>query len=207
MTGHGADKTKLDDPHGAALKAAIASPTEHVPRLVTSRRVRERMHHGRLAGRFNNWLGVLITRSVGTMWAAYVFALIALVSLPSNIHSKQLFILWLSSSFLQLVLLPIIIVGQNIQATAADKRAEATYKDASAVLHEAREIQRHLHAQRRENRRVLAPDHAAAHHRQAARDPSHLQNRVGVENRRIIKGNFWRTVRPRAGRDQNCLAA
>ena len=55
--------------------------------------------------------------------------------------------MWLSSSFLQLVLLPIIIVGQNIQAKAADKRAEETYKDAEAVLKEAEEIQKHLLAQ------------------------------------------------------------
>ena len=56
-------------------------------------------------------------------------------------------IVWLSSSFLQLVLLPIIIVGQNIQAAAADKRAEDTYRDAEAVLKEAEEIQKHLLAQ------------------------------------------------------------
>ena len=56
-------------------------------------------------------------------------------------------VVWLSSSFLQLVLLPIIIVGQNIQAAAADKRAEDTYKDAEAVLKEAEEIQKHLLAQ------------------------------------------------------------
>jgi hypothetical protein len=48
---------------------------------------------------------------------------------------------------LQLVLLPIIIVGQNIQAAASDRRAEDTYKDAEAVLHEADEIQKHLLAQ------------------------------------------------------------
>ena len=55
--------------------------------------------------------------------------------------------MWLSSSFLQLVLLPIIIVGQNIQARAADKRAEETYQDAEAVLHESTQIQAHLAAQ------------------------------------------------------------
>jgi hypothetical protein len=61
-----------------------------------------------------------------------------------------------SSNFLQLVLLPIIIVGQNIQAKAADARAEATYKDADAVLHEAIEIQKHLEAQDQAIERILA---------------------------------------------------
>ena len=46
-----------------------------------------------------------------------------------------------------MVLLPIIIVGQNIQGRAADKRAQMTLKDAEAVLHECLEIQRHLAAQ------------------------------------------------------------
>ncbi len=81
------------------------------------------------AQRFNSAVGLKITVLVGTMWCAYVFALIALVSLPDNIHSKQLLILWISSSFLQLVLLPIIIVGQNIQARASDARAAKTFED------------------------------------------------------------------------------
>jgi hypothetical protein len=81
------------------------------------------------AQRFNAIVGLRITVLVGTMWCAYLFACVALISLPDNIHSKQLFILWLSSSFLQLVLLPIIIVGQNIQARAADSRSAKTFED------------------------------------------------------------------------------
>ena len=99
--------------------------------------------------RLNARVGLFITVVVGTMWCAYLFACIAFVSLPSTIkqHSATLLVLWLSSEFLQLVLLPIIIVGQNIQARAADKRAEDTYNDADAVLHEAMQIQAHLEAQ------------------------------------------------------------
>ena len=79
---------------------------------------------------------------------AYIFTVIALFALPDAIKQGTYFIIvWLSSSFLQLVLLPIIIVGQNIQARAADKRAEDTYKDAEAVLKESEEIQKHLLAQ------------------------------------------------------------
>ncbi|HEX4865046.1 MAG TPA: hypothetical protein VFV02_13325, partial [Acidimicrobiales bacterium] len=61
-----------------------------------------------------------------------------------------------SSNFLQLILLPIIIVGQNIQAKASDKRSEDTYKDADAILHEAVEIQKHLAAQDAEIERILS---------------------------------------------------
>ena len=83
------------------------------------------------------------------MWCAYVFAGLALVSLPAAIRSGDpvVIVAWISQTFLQLVLLSVIMVGQNIQAQASDKRAEATYEDADAVLHEAVKIQEHLSAQ------------------------------------------------------------
>ena len=76
-------------------------------------------------------MGLRITILVGTMWCAYLFAVIAFVSLPSTIkqHSATVIVLWLSSEFIQLVLLPIIIVGQNIQSRAADARATKTFED------------------------------------------------------------------------------
>jgi hypothetical protein len=98
--------------------------------------------------RLNARFGLKITLVVGTMWAAYAFTILALFALPSAIKQGTYFVVvWLSSSFLQLVLLPIIIVGQNIQAAAADKRSEDTYKDAEAVLKESEEIQKHLLAE------------------------------------------------------------
>jgi hypothetical protein len=100
----------------------------------------------------------MITIIVGTMWAAYVFTLLALVSAPTAFTSGSSIIIvaWIAQTFLQLVLLPIIIVGQNIQSAAADKRAEQTYKDAEAVLHEAQQIQNHLAAQDLEIERIIA---------------------------------------------------
>ncbi|MGA7833890.1 MAG: DUF1003 domain-containing protein [Acidimicrobiales bacterium] len=98
--------------------------------------------------KLNARFGLRVTLAVGTMWCAYIFTILALFALPDAIKQGTYFIIvWLSSSFLQLVLLPIIIVGQNIQATASDKRAEETFKDAEAVLKEAEEIQKHLMAQ------------------------------------------------------------
>ena len=98
--------------------------------------------------RFNSRLAVIITTGVGTMWCAYAFGLVALISLPDAIKAgRPAVISWIAQTFLQLVLLSIIIVGQNIQAAASDKRAQATYEDADAVLHTALEIQHHLEAQ------------------------------------------------------------
>lgn len=72
----------------------------------------------------NQRIGARITRTVGTMWAAYLFTLLALVSLPAVILSGDSVILvaWIAQTFLQLVLLPVIIVGQNMQAEATEAR-------------------------------------------------------------------------------------
>lgn len=134
-------------PHPQIERRRAAGPTRTVDQ--------RRLNHPNPIIRFNARLGLMITIVVGTMWCAYVFACIALISLPDNVHSTQNLILWISSSFLQLVLLPIIIVGQNIQARAADKRAEDTYNDADAVLHEVIEIQKHLAAQDDEIVKIL----------------------------------------------------
>jgi hypothetical protein len=109
-------------------------------------------------GRFNAKFGLKITVIVGTMWCAYLFTLLALVSAPSAFKTGNSLIIvaWIAQTFLQLVLLPIIIVGQNVQAAAADARAEATYKDAAAVLEEAKQIQAHLAAQDTEIGRIVA---------------------------------------------------
>lgn len=97
----------------------------------------------------NGKIGVFITTVVGTMWAAYLFTLLAGVSLPSVLASGNLvtIVAWIAQTFLQLVLLPIIIVGQNVQARASDKRAQQTYTDAEAILHECLQLQSHLQAQ------------------------------------------------------------
>src|SRR5689334_15088033 len=98
----------------------------HIPRLVLSQDVGNIVHGEHPIGRFNSRLAVLITRSVGSMWAAYLFALLTLVSLPAaiNSHDPLIIVSWIAQTFLQLVLLPIIIVGQNVQAAANDARAQ-----------------------------------------------------------------------------------
>jgi hypothetical protein len=112
-------------------------------------KVSEQLPTGNAVTRFNSWLAVKVTSGVGTMWCAYAFAALAFVSLPAAIesHNPVTLVSWISQTFLQLVLLSVIIVGQNVLALAADKRAEATYNDADALLHEVVELQQHLLAQ------------------------------------------------------------
>jgi len=127
----------------------------------------------------NGRIGLLITTLVGTMVCGYVFAIIALISLPSAVtsHNLTVIIAWVSSNFLQLVLLPVIIVGQNLQAKATDTRWMQTYEDAEAVLHEAVQIQQHLAAQDAVLEQLIAEAKAAAGH---ASDTSGSAGAIGT---------------------------
>ena len=131
----------------------MSSIYEYTPAPRTAERepVRVADQHDRSSalGLFNTWLALRVTAVVGTMVCAYLFAALALVSLPAALATgnKIVIVAWVAQTFLQLVLLPVIIVGQNVQASASDKRAAQTYADAEAILHEARQIQAHLLAQ------------------------------------------------------------
>ena len=96
----------------------------------------------------NGRVALILTTTVGTMWCAYAFGVLALVALPQALDGGLLPIIqWVSQTFIQLVMLSVIMVGQNILSRAADKRADMTYQDADATLHEAEQIQAHLKAQ------------------------------------------------------------
>ena len=97
----------------------------------------------------NGRVALTLTTVVGTMWCAYAFAVLALIALPSALQDGSMLaiIQWISQTFIQLVMLSVIMVGQNILGRASDKRAEMTYNDADATFHEAEQIQAHLKEQ------------------------------------------------------------
>jgi hypothetical protein len=101
--------------------------------LIQTQHVQHLVHGDNAAGRFNARLAVWITRAVGTMYCAYFFALIAFTGFPQAIShalggDPGALVLWFSSEFAQLVLLPVIIVGQNVISTAQDARAETDHQ-------------------------------------------------------------------------------
>jgi hypothetical protein len=84
---------------------------------------------------FNAKVALVITRSVGTMACAYLFAILALISLPDAIKAgRPAIISWIAQTFLQLVLLSIIMVGQAVQSAASDARAEKEFTDTETIL-------------------------------------------------------------------------
>ena len=119
--------------------ASVVRPVHLVPE-----RVHDWLHHraahapeqpSSRRDSLNDPVALLITKMVGTMWCAYLFAALALVSLPQAIAGGvATLVAWIAQTFLQLVLLSIIMVGQKIAARASDKQSYQTYKDAEAIL-------------------------------------------------------------------------
>jgi uncharacterized membrane protein len=102
---------------------------------------------------FNGRLGAAITKGVGTMWAFYFAALfMGLWMILAQAHVLKFdpypfaFLLFLGN-IVQLLLMFVILVGQQVLGAASDKRAVQTYQDAEAILHECLELQRHLTTQ------------------------------------------------------------
>jgi len=110
---------------------------DHIPHphLHKRRKIMEEHEERKNPTNFNSWLAVKITNIVGTMWCAYAFAVLALISLPQAIHSgTSTLIGWIAQTFLQLVLLSIIMVGQKVAAATSDQQLKQTYLDAEALL-------------------------------------------------------------------------
>ena len=117
----------------SSLYEHIPHPHVHARRAAGPVKVADQHPTGNPFARANTKLALGITKVVGSMWCAYVFGLMDLFSLPDAIRGGAgTLIGWIAQTFLQLVLLSIIMVGQNVQADAADSRAEATYHDVTA---------------------------------------------------------------------------
>ena len=87
------------------------------------------------ANGINAKIAVFLTNIVGSMWCAYVFGIIALLGLkPALKPGGEGLVAWIAQTFLQLVLLSVIMVGQNVQSVASDLRSQHTYDDTVEIL-------------------------------------------------------------------------
>jgi len=98
---------------------------------------------------FNLWLAQKITSGVATMWCAYLFTAIALISLPKAIQSGDSIVIisWVAQTFLQLVLLSIIMVGQKVQSQSVEKTINETHTASLAEFELAKEARGVAHAE------------------------------------------------------------
>jgi hypothetical protein len=113
----------------------MGDPMEHVPDSYLEFRKKFLRPLEKRETRFNDWLAISITNIVGTMWCAYAFAGLALISLPAAVRGgTATLIAWIAQTFLQLVLLSIIMVGQKVASEKSDRQLAQTYTDAEALL-------------------------------------------------------------------------
>jgi uncharacterized membrane protein len=99
--------------------------------------------------RFNKHVAIKVTNGVGSMTCAWVFCITALISLPAILTEALhltifpgwmiapgliLVVAWVAQTFIQLVLLSVIMVGQNVQQEASDARAVKTFDDTELVV-------------------------------------------------------------------------
>ena len=104
----------------------------HIGEAISIRGLRVEMTK---ANGVNAKIAVFLTNVVGSMWCAYVFAIIALLGLPAALRpGGEGIIAWIAQTFLQLVLLSVIMVGQNVQSLAGDVRSQRTYEDTVQIL-------------------------------------------------------------------------
>ena len=134
----------------SARAGFVHTPHPHIAarKLAGPVKVADQHPRGNPVVRFNTRLALATTKTVGSMWCAYAFAAFDCLALPQAIHGGLFGIVqWVASFFLQLVLLSIILVGQNVQGAASDRRAESTFLDAEAIIQAAAQIAEHLSLQ------------------------------------------------------------
>ncbi len=121
---------------------------DHEPRNINDQH-QEEMRQG-----INSRVAVWITDNVGTMQTAYIFAGLAIIGLFGVLAilnpSVYTFIAWLSQTFLQLVLLPVIMVGQNVLNRHAQLQADEMFHNVQRTLNDSEQMTMHLEAQDRE---------------------------------------------------------
>jgi len=103
------------------------------------------------AAGINTRIAVGLTKRVGTMWTAYAFAALAVVGLMAIVGLLSpivaLLVVWISQTFLQLTLLPIIMVGQNVLGRKSELQADEQFNTTMTSYNDIEQVMQHLSAQ------------------------------------------------------------
>ena len=117
----------------------------HQPRAITREDVQEQ-HKAR--GGLNASIAILLTKSVATMWCAYVFAALALAGLPGLFGTQVAqWVQWTSQTFIQLTMLSVIMVGQGLLGQHQEMVSEETAATTQKNYHQLGQLVKHLNAQ------------------------------------------------------------
>ena len=121
-------------------------PHQHQPRNANALHNAERAAEG-----FNTKIAIALTNKVGTMWTAYIFTLLAIIGLFAILGLLNpivvLLVAWTSQTLIQLVLLPVIMVGQNVLGRKAEIQSDEQFRTTMSTYHDIEQIMQHLSAQ------------------------------------------------------------
>ena len=111
--------------------------------------------------RWNQRIAEKITDFVSTMWCAYLFAALALISLPAAIRSGDVVVIvaWVAQTFLQLVLLSIIMVGQKVSSQSVEQMIAETHTASLNEFELAKEARSIADQELRELKKMAAEIH------------------------------------------------
>lgn len=88
--------------------------------------------------KINDWLAVKLTTMMSNMWCVYVFFL--LVTVPLFLPNIETICMYLSSSVLQLIALPLIMTGQNLLSKNSENRAAEDHATLMEAITDIRHI-------------------------------------------------------------------
>ncbi len=87
-------------------------------------------------------VALFVTRSVGSM--GFIYICLILVTIPFFYNPAMPLIQYISSGYLQLLLLPLILIGQNLQGRHSELRAQHDYETNIRAEKEIEAILLHL---------------------------------------------------------------
>lgn len=103
--------------------------------------------------RFNERVAIKATKYFGSMFTFWLFCGWAFLPLIPILSAYKETILYISSGLIQLVALPLIMVGQEVLGRGAEERAQQDhiilneqFEKIQLVLHEIRELHKHTHS-------------------------------------------------------------
>lgn len=114
---------------------------QHTPQKVTIARAEQA-----LSG-FNMKFAVVITKGLGTMICAYIFAILAIIGFPGLNATPTQYVQWVSQTFIQLVALSVLAVGQQVLSKHGELMADEQYKTTMNSYHDIEQVMQHLCAQ------------------------------------------------------------
>jgi uncharacterized membrane protein len=116
----------------------------HTPRIITMQHAHQAHHHSKI----NQAIAVALNAKVGTMACAYVFCVIALVGLLGVLNIlppiAYLLVAWGSQTFIQLVMLPVIMVSQNVLGKQQELQSEEQYQAVQQIYTDAEAVKEQL---------------------------------------------------------------